>query len=152
MLRWLKKNFVYPGYLKNEKGFSLLSLLVMMMIVTFTIPFFGYALQSVQIDDDHRDLTVHEFYRFIRDDVIRSYDYEIVNNHTLYLYQDHGQRVTIHRYGNLIRRQVENKGHEIYFRGAKEITFERTIHGFKLILSTEEGVTYERNFKFYNES
>lgn len=147
-----KKDFVCMDCLKNETGFSFVSLFLMITLICMIMPLSNYLLQISKDDIYDRELTVNEFFRFIRDDLIKSYDYDVVNKSTLQLHQENGEIVTIHQYGNLIRRQVKGLGHEIYFRDVKEIEFYKLETGIKIVLTIKEGMTYERKFAFYNET
>lgn len=144
-----KKVFVYSHYLKNEQGFNFISLLTMITIIFLTLPFLSYALQTVKTTNNYGELAVYEFFRFIRDEMLQSHDYYI-RDHTLYLLQEDNETITISKYDSLIRRQVNGRGHEIYLRGVDSFNLKEEPLGIKLIITTEEGATYEKFFTFYN--
>ncbi|MCF3941764.1 ComGF family competence protein [Oceanobacillus alkalisoli] len=144
-----KKKSVYSQYLKNERGFNFISLLTMLTVIFLTLPFLVYALQAVKPTNNYEELAVYEFFRFVRDDILESHHYYI-QDHTLYLLQANEQTASISKYDSLVRRQIDGRGHEIYLRGVQFLRFQEEPFGIKLIITTEEGVTYERLFPFYN--
>ncbi|MEI3602708.1 ComGF family competence protein [Oceanobacillus sp. SE10311] len=149
MQRSLKKPSVYSHYVKNEQGFNFISLMTMVTIIFLTLPFLAYALQTVKTTNNYEELAVYELFRFIRDDILKSHDYYI-RDHALYLLQEDDETVTISKYDSLIRRQVNGRGHEIYLRGVESLRFKEEPFGIKLVITTEEGATYEKIFTFYN--
>lgn len=142
----------YMAYLTNEKGFNLVTLLTMISLIFITLPFFGYVLQiTTKPSDSYEELSVHEFFRFIRDDIISSHSY-FIKKDALHLIQEDDAIVIISQYDNLIRRQVENRGHEIYLRDIEGLEFYSQPYGIKIVITVEEGARFERTFTFYNET
>lgn len=145
-----RRRSAFSVWLKNEKGFHFITLLTMLAIISITLPFFGYALTTINSSTDMEELRVNEFFRFIRDEIIQSQDYAIQDNNALILFQENDEVVSIQQYASLIRRRVGFTGHEIYFRDAESIRFYDVPAGIKLVLTTKEGGVYERIFTFYN--
>jgi competence protein ComGF len=136
------------AYLQNENGFNFITVLTMLSIVLITIPFLSIAIQTVQPVNDYEELRVHEFSRFLRDEFIQSTNVSIQDD-SLHLVQEDDRVVTISQYQNLIRRQVDSQGHEIYLRNVHHITFIKEEDVIRVIITLDSGNRYERIFRLY---
>ncbi|WP_424474875.1 competence type IV pilus minor pilin ComGF [Oceanobacillus kimchii] len=137
--------------LQDNRGFSLISHLLMMTIILITLPFTSYMLHFIETPSAKEELSVHQFFQFIRDDVIRSL-HAVATNDKLVLTVPsdlNEQTVTYEQFGNLIRRQVDGKGFEIYLRNIAELYFQPLEFGFQIILTTSSGDQYEKTISFY---
>ncbi|MFS0751449.1 competence type IV pilus minor pilin ComGF [Oceanobacillus sp. 1P07AA] len=137
--------------LRNNRGFSLISHLLMLTIILITLPFISYMLQSTETPSTKEELSVHQFFQFIRDDVIRSL-HAVTTNEKLVLTvpsELNEQTVIYEQYGNVIRRQVDGEGFEIYVRNIAELYFQQLEFGFQIILTTSSGEQYEKTISFY---
>lgn len=144
-----KKLFVYTAYLRNEKGFNFITVLTMVSLIFLTIPFFSTALQLTKPVHNHQDLAVQEFFRFIRDDIIKSHNSYVIDD-ALYLHQAEDEIIVISQYTDLVRRQVNQTGHEVYLRDVDELKFYEQAHGIKMIVTTKDGAIYEKLFNLYD--
>ncbi|MBP1950356.1 competence protein ComGF [Virgibacillus litoralis] len=134
--------------LQNEKGFSFLSAILTISILFILIPFTGYLLNGVNYTSNYEELSVQQFYFFLRDDVIKSTDI-IVEPTKIILNQHDGSVVTIEKYQDLIRRQVDSEGHEIYLRHVQNIFFKSSEYGFHASIISTKGEQYEKTIIFY---
>lgn len=145
------KSFVSTDYLRNEKGFNFITVLIMVTFIFLTLPFLGAALQITSPVNNHQELAVHEFFRFVRDDIIKSRDAYIIDD-ALYLLQEEDDLVVISQYYDLIRRQVNQTGHEIYLRDVKSLNFYEQALGITMVVTTIDGANYEKVLNVYDEA
>lgn len=134
----------------NEKGFTFIMTLAMVAILVMTLPFLSYTIRIVSPTTSYDELSVNEFYRFIRDELIQSYAISVADN-KLYLLQEKERRATISKYGNQIRRQVDGRGHEIFLRDVEDVVFIEDAYGIIVRITNRKGTTYEKSFAFYNK-
>ena len=139
----------YTDYRLNERGFTFITTLAMISILALTLPFLSYTLEAVRPNTTYDELSVQEFYRFMRDEVIRSHAFYIKEN-KLYLEQKIDETAIISLQGTQIRRQVNNKGHEIYLRDVAQVKFLSDPYGVRIVITDTKGETYEKLFIFYN--
>jgi len=137
------KKYAYMDSLKNHNGFSMVSMLITISIILLSIPFVSYLLNSLSYTTHYESLSVNQFYLFLRDELIQSSNIE-VNSQSISYKLENGDVATFSQYKDLIRRQVENKGHEIYLRDIDKISFETVTHGVRTTIKTSQGVTYEK--------
>ncbi|MGM8213493.1 competence type IV pilus minor pilin ComGF [Virgibacillus sp. W0430] len=139
---------MYTGIQKNELGFTLIHYLFLLTILTISLPLLSSLLQSMPDDSTTDELSIRAFTHFIRDDVIRAIDFE-VNSDVLTLYLYDGKRATVSKYNNVVRRQVNGEGHEVYLIGVKDISFVPHSEGFYMQVVSEQGDKYEKSIQFY---
>lgn len=152
MLNNKLKPFACMAWLKNEHGFNFITMLTMISIIFLTIPFFSYSLQQFKPESNYEELSVNEFYRFLRDEMIESYSYYI-DNDALYLLKKGETTVRISQYTDVIRKQVVGKsGQEIYLRDVERMKLVEQPSGLKIILTSKSGETYEKLLPFYNQT
>lgn len=144
------KHTVYMPILTNEKGFTFIITLAMIAILVMTLPFLSYTIRIVHPNTSYDELSVNEFYRFIRDELIQTHTFSVIDN-KLYLLQEKERVSVISKYNDQIRRQVDDKGHEIYLRDVAAADFIENDYGIKIVITNKKGTTYERTFSFYNE-
>lgn len=85
----------------------------------------------------------------MRDDIIRSTDFAI-ENQTISLTAIDGTNVTYEKYNDIIRRQVDGTGHEVFIqKNIKDLSFEKISYGVKAIITTTDGAIYEKKFTIY---
>lgn len=149
MLKMRKKNHVYSGTLVNQKGFTLLSMLLTISILFMTVPFLEYVTKSLSYTTNYTDLSFYQLFHFIRDDILRSTDFTI-EDQTISLNSIDGTTISYERYQKIIRRQVDGTGHEVFIQdNIEDLSFEKISYGVKAIIKTTDGVVYEKNFNVY---
>ncbi|MFZ3577849.1 competence type IV pilus minor pilin ComGF [Virgibacillus sp. DJP39] len=143
-----KKSRAYMGMLVNQKGFTLLSMLLTVAMLFITIPFLEYMTKSLSYTNNYTDLSYYQFFHFFRDDLIRSTNYTTYDQGIALSAVD-GTIVTYEKYENVIRRQVNGTGHEVVIRGINSLNFESITYGIKTVISTTDGAVYEKKFTVY---
>lgn len=112
------------------------------------IPFLSFLIQSTTFKTKYDELAVMHFFYFVRNDTLLATHVE-VDDHKITFHLQTGEVAVISQYKELIRRQVDHKGHEVYLRNTKNMTVERTPFGFHIIITTVKGDKYEKVFTFY---
>lgn len=149
MLNKKKKKHAYSGTLSNQKGFTLLSILLAISILFITIPFLEYVTKSLDYTTNYTDLSFYQLFHFMRDDIIRSTDYTI-GDQVISLHSLAGTMVTYEKYQDIIRRRVNGEGHEVFIqKNIEDLTFEKISYGVKAIITTTDGAVYEKKFTIY---
>lgn len=141
----------YTDYRINERGFTFITTLAMLSILALTLPILSYTLEAVRPNTTYDELSVQEFYRFMRDEMIHSHAFYIKEN-KLHLEQeiDETAIISLHDRGNQLRRQVNNRGHEIYLQDVAQVQFLNDPYGVRIVITDTKGETYEKLFIFYN--
>lgn len=152
MINSRKNRSACLAFIKDEQGFNFITTLTILAVISFTLPFLGFALQLVKQTTSYHELSVNEFFRFIRDDIVQSHSYYIRNNNELVLIQENERKVSISQYDSLVRRQVDGKGHEIYLRDVEKLEIHPLSFGIRLVITVKEGESFEKEFAFYNET
>lgn len=135
---------------KDKNGFTFITTIMMISILALTLPFLSYAIQTVQPASNYDELAMDEFYRFVRDEIIKSQSVYVIDD-TLYLVQEEDDLATISLYYEVIRRQVNGQGHEIYLRDIAAVHFNEQPYSIEMIITDLKGRTYEKTFSIYNE-
>lgn len=112
------------------------------------LPLLSVSLKIVQYDSNEYTIDVHHFFIFLRNDIIQATDVQSTN-HTLTLTLHTNVDATYQLYGSVIRRQVQNKGHEIYIRNIQSVGFQQNDGAIKVELTTTNGEIYEKEFQLY---
>lgn len=148
MLKKSEKLLVYTVIRKNENGFTLISMLFMLAILAFSLPFLAYLIKSISYTSNFDEIAGNQFFQFLRDDVSKAIDYHVESSR-LTLIIDEDTTVTIEKYKDLIRRQVNKEGHEIYLQAVKELTFTAHPYGVQTTVTSLQGERYEKTIIFY---
>ncbi|WP_156290735.1 competence type IV pilus minor pilin ComGF [Oceanobacillus salinisoli] len=149
MLEKKQKHSVFMGCLKIEKGFSYVTMLLAITIISMTLPFIGYLIQATsQLSSNYHELSTQQFFQFLRDELIQSTEVNIYNN-KMKLTQ--GETIaTIEHYEDVIRRQVDGTGHEILLRDVQNADFRRSPYGITIQITNSKGEIYDKNIVFYH--
>lgn len=134
--------------LKNEIGFSFLSMLLMLTIISMTIPLLSILIKTIDYESNYEEISVQQFFHMLQNDIIKTSHIDI-NQDSLAIYLPNGDIANIEQYKNVLRRQVNNQGHEIYHRGVEAISFHTLPYGVRVILKTTTGEHYEKELIFY---
>lgn len=133
--------------LRNECGFTAVSMIFAIIIFMLTIPFLSYLIQAINNESFYDEQSVMNFFYFLRDETYAAIDME-VNDQTLILTLINGDEASFSQYNTVIRRQVKGKGHEIYLRNVDDFNIEKTKTGFRINITTKKGMSYEETFTF----
>lgn len=144
-----KRVSAYTAIHKNELGFTFVSMLLMLTILALSLPFLVYVTKSASYSTNYDEIAINQFFQFLRDDVIEATEYQISET-ALILMIDDRTTVTIEKYQDLIRRQVNKQGHEIYLRNVKDLSFTSHDFGIRATVTSLQGEKYEKTIVFYN--
>lgn len=139
---------VYTAIRKREKGFTFISSLLMISIIFMTIPFTTYLVKAVDFTSNYDQLSVNQFFYFLRDEVIKSTDLTIEPT-KLTLLQPDGTRVSLEKYDDLIIRRHKG-GFEIYLRHIQDVHFKSASYGLHASITTLNGDQFEKLIIDYN--
>ncbi|WP_379601261.1 competence type IV pilus minor pilin ComGF [Oceanobacillus profundus] len=150
IMRKIQKNSsVFMDYKQHEKGFTFITVLCSIVILSVSLPLLGYLLQSMNSKSTYSEISVQQFFQFVRDDIIDATNI-YVTNRKLYLVKPHENKTaTLELYGTLVRRQVNGKGHEIYLRDVVGISFTPLPYGVQVTVITTSEERYEKKFAYY---
>ncbi|WP_188453664.1 ComGF family competence protein [Virgibacillus oceani] len=143
------KSIVYMGILRNEKGFTFITLLVTITLFFMTLPFIGYISKTVTYSSNYDEISTLQFFHFIRDDVMKATNF-YVDAKGLKLNMKDGTVVSFEQYNNTVRRQVDGQGHEIYLRNVKQFELKPLPFGIHLTITSIQGEIYEKSIIFYH--
>lgn len=135
--------------LKNEFGFSFASILLTITLIFITLPFAAYLLDNLTYSSQQEAISVQQFVFYLRDELIQSESYKMNKSSISYKINDE-EIGKISKYGDLIRRQVNNKGHEIYLRDIKDFSLESSTYGIHVVITTLSGEKYEETIILSN--
>src|SRR5699024_8983237 len=127
---------------------TLLSALVSLSIIVMMLPFFSMTLKLMQNNHHEYTIDVEHFFTFLRDDIIDATDIR-VSNSTLTLHLSTNKVASYSLYEQVFRRQIQNKGHEIYIRNIKDVHFTLNDHSILVELKTTNGEHYTKEFLRY---
>ncbi|WP_138415807.1 competence type IV pilus minor pilin ComGF [Aquibacillus sediminis] len=144
MLNKIRKHFVYM--VMNERGMTLVTSLFALMILMSTLPFLPLLLDQLEYDTKYDDFSTRQLYHFISSELHNSVDISIDQSAIHFEKQDE-KTVTIEFYDQVIRRRVDNQGHEIMLRNVKQMAVEPSLFGMRIIITTMEGKKYEKSFR-----
>ena len=145
-----KKNSAFLEYPHREAGFTFISTIFMLFVLSLSLPFLGHLIKAAGYGTNYEELSINQFYQFMRDDFIRATRTNVIGNRLyLGLDEDGGEIAIYEKYGNSIRRQVNGRGHEIYLQNVDDITFTPQQYGVKIKLISKSGAEYDKSIVFY---
>lgn len=143
-----KKLFVCTVLKNDEQGSTFISMLMALVIIIITMPLIIHFLTHIHASKFNDDLSIQQFYIFLRNDVLTA-DHVYSNENNLYFYLPTDEIAKIEQYQNMIRRRVDEKGHEIYLRNIDSFTLHPLSYGTKVVIISEEGEMYEKTIVHY---
>lgn len=145
-----RKKYAYMGFKHHEQGFTFITVLLTITILTITLPFLGYMIQAANYESNYEETSVQQFFQFVRDEVIQSTSFQ-VKDKKLYLNQQYKHvSATLELYGSFVRRQVNGQGHEIYLRDVKDVSFTPLPFGIHISVTMLSGDKYEKSIAHYS--
>lgn len=129
----------------KEAGFTLISTLISLTMVLISLPLLYQLLFEVK-SLKKLELTPYKFMMFITDDIHRA-DITLAKNNKLYFYLPSGETAIIEQYNQLIRRKVDNRGHEIYLRDIVLFETKQLESSVSVKIELKDGEQYEKVFK-----
>lgn len=138
----------------NERGYTILNLLFTFLIYIFIISTVTIIFHFLVSHSQHpKDLKPFEWELFViqlhRE--IKESSNLIVNEENISYLNKHGQNISVNKYKNVIRRQVEGLGHEIMLIKVKDVTIQQKGAGFELSVMSEAGKHYSHIFHSYKD-
>lgn len=148
MLGKKAKQFVYTVLDKREDAFTLLSMLMIITILFTMLPLLAYLINSIAYTSSYDELSIQQFFNFLRDELMLATDYSISKN-KIVLDDLEGKKVSFERYNNVILRRVDGLGHDIYLRDVQAIDFTDISYGVQVEITSLRGETYEKSIIYY---
>lgn len=112
-------------------------------------PLIGYTYQAVHIPSITGELDVYHFFLFLQEDVRNAEEINVLSSQ-LYLEPiDEAGVAVIKQHQDVIHRQVNGRGHEIYLRDIQNLSFVEKSYGVDVTVTMMEGDTYEKTIVFY---
>jgi competence protein ComGF len=136
-----KLKFVCQLMINNQKGFTLLSVLTGIFVMTLLIPLFvsGYAFWMNQ-KPSINEFSAYEFYVFSKQlerEFQTSDSYAVTGSGERLFMQVEDRTVSYERYNNSIRRRVMGQGHEVTLQHIDNFTFTQTATGLEILAEAE---------------
>lgn len=136
------RNDVYTELLMNECGMTLISSLLRILIIVLTLPILLFVFQKLHTNPLEETLSIEQLFIIMQNEI---YDAtEVSHTHNKISLTVNNKIVTFNRYGRLIRRQVDDAGHEIYHRNIVDFAVQSVINGVMITITTSTGGVYER--------
>src|SRR5699024_3401861 len=143
------KKHAYTVIDNNEKGFSMISMLITITIIFVTLPFFSYLLSHLSYSSHQEFLSENQFFFFYRFEFLESPCLVIVVQKSINYELRNGEIAEISKYNDIVRRRVQGKGHEVFLRDVKKLSLKRISNGIQVELTTEQGEIYEKQIILY---
>ncbi len=128
----------------------LVTLLIYIFIISTVTIIFHFLVTNSQHPKDLKpfewELFVIQLHREIKES-----SNVTVNEESISYHNKHGQNISVNKYNNVIRRQVEGLGHEIMLLKVKDVTIQQKETGFELSVVSEAGKHYSHIFHSYKE-
>jgi len=144
---------VYIRNLNNERGISLLEALLSLFITLLILQALPYVLKTVWIysqQSPQKDVEVYQLYHFIEQDLYATRSVSKISD-GVRLFKQNGDQVDIEQYGNMIRRQVNQQGHQGLLHNVKSFDVMINPESFSILLQKEGGSIYQKLFNLYTD-
>jgi competence protein ComGF len=132
--------------MRNNRGFTLVEMLVtlsgFLLIVSLLPLLLNIDWMKVNQSERFQRLEWQLFIQQVTSEIREAKEIE-VNNQTLYLYKFTGEKVSLEKYGYVIRRRVNGQGHEILLQYISDVQYQLEVNGIRIKVMTEQGTDYE---------
>lgn len=137
------KKGVFSEFLVNEHGFTLISSLLRILIISLTLPLLVFALDKFKPYSVEQTLSIEQLFYILQNEVYLA-DEVTYNQYNRLLLEVDNNTISIEKYGALLRRRVNNEGHEVYYRDIRDFTIKSVESGVVVTITTLSGDVYER--------
>lgn len=147
MLKKEKNNYVCMDWCGNEAGFTIISQMHRLLIIIVSLPIILFSMKNIQVMPTSESISIHQFFFILQ---LETYTAKYVSsaNNRLHLTLQTGEVAEIQHYQNVVRRQVEGRGHEVYLQQVQSFQVEPISYGAKVKLTTIKGNSYERTIVY----
>lgn len=139
--------------LNDERGVTYAEALLTLFITFIILGGIPYSLKAIWIYSQHspqKDVAVYQFYHFVEQDLYTTTSITILDE-GVRLYKQDGDIIDIEQYGNIIRRRVNERGHQWLLQDVQSFQAQNTKDGFVLTLTREGGGFYQKRFNLYTK-
>jgi competence protein ComGF len=142
-------------YLRNEQGFTLLQVYIafflFLMIVSFVPSYFKLLFfQNNLINDQIKAQEAHLFFQQLTREVLESKGMSVSLN-KIYLYKMNGDTVIYEKYGNVIRKRVNYRGHIVALQNVEFLQVQSVSNGCLLEVKFERGIQVKKRVSLLPE-
>lgn len=135
---------------QNTKGFTLIELLISMQITILSGLILFMIVPHIALTTTYHSFQVYQFFGLLEREIQTSTAVNVTNE-KLELTTMSGDRVTIEKYKQSIRRRVNNSGHEVLLQNVREFNVFRS-DAIHIVILSEAGEVFEDEIKpFYQE-
>ncbi|KFZ42865.1 competence protein comGF [Anoxybacillus flavithermus] len=138
--------------IQKEKGFTLIEILMSLTVFFIILSLLTKAFHlSLSYTTKRGNFDYFEWVVFIQQAKIElreSKDVHIYGT-TIQFNKWTGERVTYEKYGTIIRRRVNDTGHEIMLQFIQHISYEKEQTGIRIHVFTDKGESYEAFIPFF---
>src|SRR5699024_7959240 len=106
MLNKRMKKYVCMVKRNDDRGFSIVSMLLIMTVLSITLPLLSILLQKRTFEHDYDAISLQQYFMYMRNDLLEAKTYT-VDEKNINLQIANGQTATISQYQQDILRQVE---------------------------------------------
>lgn len=141
---------VSQSQFKNERGFSYITTLLALVIIVISLPILSFILNKLTSPKVYDDIQYKQFFHFIRDDALRASNVQALNDSIVFDMRE-GKAATLSLDKNLIKRQVQGKGYEVYVRNVKSFSAIQNDYHIKVKITSNKGDVYEKTIPLYKK-
>lgn len=149
MVIFLRDNQNVP--LQNEKGFTLVEMLIAFMAFCMLASFFPLAIQTVTshkyLDQRNQRLEWEVFLSQVKKETRLSSQVTILGDKLLL--QKNGDTILYEKYGSNLRRRVNYTGHETLLQNVASVRFIKASGGFGIYVQDLEQIEYSATIRSF---
>lgn len=133
--------------LLKSNGFTLvetiISLTLISILLTISIP----VIKLIEGPSYSNELSVFQFLTFVEEEINTSTNVTLINNE-LIITDNQNREIKISKYGNDVRRRVNNTGHELLIHNIQELSFKLDKQMLHLSVVIKNGGSYHKTILY----
>ncbi|WP_366247151.1 competence type IV pilus minor pilin ComGF [Terribacillus aidingensis] len=129
--------------ISNNKGFTLLEAIIALGILILILVSVPPLLTPLVQDTKSEAVSVRQALHFISMEVHKGVAVNTAED-KLYIQDQQGRTAVFEQYKDMIRRQVDEKGHEIYLHHIEDLEFIQDDSSIVITVKGKEGLSYEK--------
>jgi competence protein ComGF len=138
-------------HLQNEKGFTLVEMLIAFMVFCMLASFFPLAIQTVashkHLEQRTQRLEWEVFLSQLKKETRLSSQITVLGDKLLL--QKNGDTILYEKYGSNLRRRVNYTGHETLLQNVASVRFTKSSGGFTIHVQDLEQIEYSANIRSF---
>ncbi|MFC7060619.1 competence type IV pilus minor pilin ComGF [Halobacillus seohaensis] len=133
--------------LLKSNGFTLVETIISLTLISILLTISVPVIKLIEGPSYSNELSVFQFLTFVEEEINTSTNVTLINNE-LIITDNQNREIKISKYGNDVRRRVNNTGHELLIHNIQELSFKLDKQMLHLSVVIKNGGSYHKTILY----